>query len=236
MAQAHERANDYARAREWDEKRLTVDGQLSERMPRNAGARREVASDCETLSRLCARAGDWPAALTYARQALDHAQAARQLAGATEPFRWDFSITWQLLAGTQVGVGQFKEARQSLEEAIKAGPPSPGAYSVLAWLLANCWDDPVRDGKRAIEMATKACEMTQWKDARFIDTLAAAHAEAGHFDEAVKRQKQAMEHPEALGAGGLEQTRSRLKLYEARKPYYEPRPAPQTSPVPRTSQ
>jgi tetratricopeptide (TPR) repeat protein len=235
MAQAHERAHDYARAREWDEKMLAVDRQLSERMPQSAGARGKVASDSETLSRLCARAGDWPAAVTYARQALDHARAAQKLAGATEPFRWDFSITWQLLADAQVGAGQFNEARQSLEEAIKAGPRSPGAHSSLAWELATCWADPVRDGPKAIELAKKACEMTEWKNADFIDTLAAAHAEAGQFDEAVKWQKKAMEHPEAIGAGGLERAKSRLALYEARKPYHQPRPAPQTSPIPRPS-
>src|SRR5205085_2067016 len=55
MAQAHERANNPVRALPWYEKRLGVDRELSQRFPQGAAARREVASDCETLSRICAR-------------------------------------------------------------------------------------------------------------------------------------------------------------------------------------
>ena len=35
-------------------------------------------------------------------------------------------------------------------------------------------------------MATRACELSQWRDPEFIDTLAAAYAETGNFDEAVR--------------------------------------------------
>jgi serine/threonine-protein kinase len=96
----------------------------------------------------------------------------------------------------------------------------------LAWLLATCWDDSIRDGKREVELATKACELTEWKDPVYVDTLAAAYAEAGKFDEAVKWEKKAMEQPGVLGPAALEQAKAQLKLYVAHKPYHEPRPEP----------
>ena len=130
-----------------------------------------------------------------------------------------------MLADAQIGAGQFQEARQSIDEAVKAGPQSAGASSSLAWLLATHWADPIRDGKTAIELARKACELKDWKNPDFLDTLAAAYAEAGQFDDAVKWEKKALEDPKAFNAAGLEQVKQRLKLYEARKPYHRPRPA-----------
>ena len=207
-------------------------------MPKSANERREVAGDYERLSQLCARSRDWPAAVSYAREAIEHAREARRLAGSDPSFRWDFSITWLYLATAQMGAGQLKEARQSMEEAIKAGPQPAGACSSLAWLLATCWEDSIRDGKKAIGLATRACELSEWKNPDFLDTLAAAYAEAGQFDDAVKWQKKALEHPEAFDAAEFEQAKQRLKLYEARQPYHLPRlalpgPAPPDRPASR---
>ena len=92
--------------------------------------------------------------------------------------------------------------------------------------MATSWDDSARDGNRAIELATKACELTGQKDPDSFDTLAAAYAEAGRFDDAVKWQKKALEHPEAFPADEVERVKKRLKLYESGKPYHQPEPDP----------
>ena len=76
----------------------------------------------------------------------------------------------------------------------------------------------MRDAKKAVEHATRACDLSGWKDASHLSTLAAAYAEFGKFKEAVKRQKQAID----LGIKDreeLEKARQRLKLYEEGKPY-----------------
>jgi tetratricopeptide (TPR) repeat protein len=83
------------------------------------------------------------------------------------------------------------------------------AHGAQAWFLATCWDDSIRDGKRAIEVATKLCELTEWKDPDALDTLAATYAEAGQFDDAVKWEKKALEQPDVLGPAGLEQAKAR---------------------------
>ncbi len=93
-----------------------------------------------------------------------------------------------------------------------------------ARLLATCPEDRQRDGKKAQELAQKACELTHWQNAGFVDTLAAACAAAGQFADAVKWQKKAMADPVFAEREG-ERARARLALYEAGKPYREQPPA-----------
>lgn len=66
--------------------------------------------------------------------------------------------------------------------------------------------------------ATKACELSFWKEAHFLDILAAAHAEAGDFAEAVKWAEQAVSLAFKHKRGQYE---SRLQLYREDKPYRE---------------
>ncbi|MBL9151360.1 MAG: tetratricopeptide repeat protein [Verrucomicrobiales bacterium] len=122
-------------------------------------------------------------------------------------------------------LGRSAEALASLREAIAADPENAGSLNNLAWLLATCPDDALRDGKEAIGLARKACELTDWEEAGHIDTLAAAYAEAGDYEQAVKWQREAMakatpedEEAEVEDGSGFE---DRLKDYEAGRPHRE---------------
>jgi tetratricopeptide (TPR) repeat protein len=113
---------------------------------------------------------------------------------------------------------EYGRALADYEQGIRLGPEDADAHYSLAWLLATCPKDDVRDGKRALALATRACELSQWQDADHLGALAAAHAECGNFAEAVKWQKKAIkvgfDNDEAREAG-----RKQLRLYEQGKPY-----------------
>jgi tetratricopeptide (TPR) repeat protein len=114
----------------------------------------------------------------------------------------------------------YPAALADYEQAVRLDPKAAGVVNNLAWLLSTCPQVEIRDGKRAVELATKTCELEQWKTASAIDTLAAACAEAGDFAQAVKWQAQCLamlDFPEESSAGG----RDRLALYQAGKPYRE---------------
>jgi tetratricopeptide (TPR) repeat protein len=119
--------------------------------------------------------------------------------------------------------GRYAEAEQAYLGAIQAQPASVLAYDELARLLATCPDDKVRDGKRAVEYGTAACERTRWNDPYCLDTLAAAYAEAGQFEEAVRYQTRALDDPELKGGFGAA-ARKRLELYRQKKPFRDQGP------------
>jgi serine/threonine protein kinase/tetratricopeptide (TPR) repeat protein len=86
----------------------------------------------------------------------------------------------------------------------------------LAWKLATDPSDGKRNGKKALRLAAAACEQDGFRTPAYLDTLAAAHAEVGEFDAAVKREIEALARHVA---GGLAGYHSRLHLYREKKPY-----------------
>jgi hypothetical protein len=96
-------------------------------------------------------------------------------------------------------------------------PNNANLFNLIAWLKATCPDANHRDGRIAVDMATRACELTNWQDAASLDTLAAAYAEVGDFDQALKYQNQVLQLPFDEEANG-EDVREHLRLYEAGKP------------------
>ena len=90
-------------------------------------------------------------------------------------------------ADANLSIGKHAEAIQDYEEALTAEPDDEGRSGILnnlAWVLATSTKDEIRDGKRSVELANKACEITDFKAAHILSTLAAAYAEAGDFETA----------------------------------------------------
>ena len=88
--------------------------------------------------------------------------------------------------------GKFAKAISDYEVVVRVDPGHALALNALAWLRATCLVAEFRDGAKAVEEATKASELTNFKKAHYVGTLAAAYAEVGDFDSAVKRQKEAI--------------------------------------------
>jgi len=118
--------------------------------------------------------------------------------------------------------GLFTNAIQDFEAAIKQDPEAFQVYNRLAWLLATCPDNHIRNGKKAVELATKACELTEWGKSSYIDSLAAAYAETDDFKKAVLYEQQAIN---VKGISEVDQKafQERMALYLQGKPYREPK-------------
>ena len=116
--------------------------------------------------------------------------------------------------------GGYGETISDYEAAVRVNPDYARAFSDLAWLRAACPAAEFRDGAKAIENATKACELTNWEDHRYIGTLAAVYAEVGNFAAAVKWQKKAIDLlTEDKRDKWQVSYESRLKLYQSGKRY-----------------
>lgn len=128
--------------------------------------------------------------------------------------------TYRERAHAWSGKKDYDKAIRDYETAIHLEQKKgfPLALRDLAFLLATCPEGRVRDGKRAIELATKACEQTGWASGIFLEPLAAAYAEEGQFTEAVRYQLKALQDPQFASRDDSQQ---RLQLYQKKKPYRE---------------
>jgi tetratricopeptide (TPR) repeat protein len=118
--------------------------------------------------------------------------------------------------------GRTAEAIAHYQEALRLSDNSPSILNNLAWLFATHKNPKFRDGEKAVQLAAKACLLTNQNNATYLDTLAAAYAEIGRFDEAVQTAQKAVELARASGQTGLaKDMENRILLYRAGKPFYE---------------
>ena len=99
-------------------------------------------------------------------------------------FHWNYQIRAQLHDKR----GEFGRAIADYSEVIERNPELAVALNNRAWILATCPSAELRDGDRAVEDALKTVALD--RTAGYLDTLAAAYAEAGRFDEAVKVEEE----------------------------------------------
>jgi serine/threonine-protein kinase len=159
--------------------------------------------------------------LAYGRSLARQGKQAESLAEFREAIRLspEDADTRQRLGTELALIGRHDEANREFRRAMTLDQRESRANGI-AWLLATSADPKLRDGKAAVEFATRACELTEFKNPAYLDTLAAAHAEAGDFDAAVKVQSQAIEL--LKDEKEKEDYRTRLKLYQEKKPFHQP--------------
>jgi tetratricopeptide (TPR) repeat protein len=88
---------------------------------------------------------------------------------------------------------EYSKAVRDHTAALKCDPNHAATFNYLAWVWCTAPDPTVRNGRRALECATRACELTEWQTPGFLDTLAAAHADVGNFAEAERWAERAAE-------------------------------------------
>ena len=124
-------------------------------------------------------------------------------------------------ADAYLSLGKQAEAIADYDAALTIEPKNSGVLNNLAWLLATSPEAALRNGKRSIELAKLACEVTEYKQAHILSTLAAAYAETGNFEEALAWSQKAVD----LGADQLKgQLRKEHESYQAHKPWREASP------------
>ncbi len=96
----------------------------------------------------------------------------------------NLAVCWKNLGKTGDAISEYHEA-------IRLQPNFLEALNNLALILAANPDAQFRNGSEAIELATRACELTHYQNLTLLATLSAAYAEAGNFQEALSFVQQA---------------------------------------------
>ncbi|HET6882907.1 MAG TPA: tetratricopeptide repeat protein [Pirellulales bacterium] len=127
-----------------------------------------------------------------------------------------FPVAYRIRAIALAFQGNGQRALDDFTQAARLDPSGPSSYASPAWTQATCPVDACRNGKKAVELATHACELTGWKDSWCLDVLGAAYAEAGDFANATKYAKKAEELASAVDKPEISK---RLELYGTKQPY-----------------
>lgn len=164
-------------------------------------------------------------ALAYYWRGRAHADKGdydRAIADFDEAIRLDFDSVvdcyfWRALARTENG--DYRRAISDFDEVLRRDREIALALNGLAWLLATCARSECRDGAKAVTLARRACELTEWKEWTYVDTLAAAYAENGDFQTAAKWQTEALRLVVDGNPSERKDAEDRLALYRTAQPY-----------------
>lgn len=131
----------------------------------------------------------------------------------------DNSSFYEVRAAAYMKLGKPELARADWKHILSGQPKTAYDYNEHAWILATCPLADIRNGARAVELATAGCEASGWKDSDSLDTLAAAYAELGDFRNASLWEKKAIAALSTSKATVAEEMRKRLTLYETGHSY-----------------
>jgi len=116
-------------------------------------------------------------------------------------------------------VGAIDRAIADYDSYVQRKQDDPKALSQYSWLLATTPNAALRNGVKAKEYGFLANKLTGWQVADYLDTYAAALAETGNFEEAVKCENEAITRAAREKEEYRNQLQSRMDLYSQKKPY-----------------
>jgi tetratricopeptide (TPR) repeat protein len=157
--------------------------------------------------------GDCQARLGRSRPAIDDYTQAIRLRPDSAKAHFNRGVTY-------VRLGTLRAARDDLDTAIRLDPGYVRALTARAELRATTADPALLDADQSVADATRACELTDWKNVNGLDVLGMACAAKGDFEHAIQWESRALElAPD--DAPFQRAARQRLELYRAGKPYIE---------------
>ena len=127
--------------------------------------------------------------------------------------------------------GRYDELLAVLGRGAAECPDSLPNLNNYAWALATLPGAELRDGAKAVRIIRSALAQRGERDPAYLDTLAAALAETGDFDEAVRIESEALQRLRAAGAPGelLAELEAHLESYRAHSPVRAPASGPNDS-------
>ncbi len=141
----------------------------------------------------------------------------------------------RLRGDARLSIGEHQEAMVDYDTAIKKLEETravaedekgtdidySGLLNNMSWVLSTSPKDELRDGKKSLELALKASEATEYKEAHILSTLAAAYAETGDFEKAREWAAKAIEIAIGEDNPQLDQLKEELESYKQEKPWRE---------------
>lgn len=158
------------------------------------------------------RATSWKLKKEFDRAIADFSEAVR-LEPNNDYFWMRRALAWK-------EAKEFSKASADFEKGVALAPENPLHLNTAAWFLATCPDCKFRNGQKAAELAKKSCELNEWHEPMYVATLAAAYAEIGDFDSAIKFQTQAI-YLTPKESDLLIANEQLLGLFVEKKPYRE---------------
>jgi tetratricopeptide (TPR) repeat protein len=147
------------------------------------------------------RLGRWPEAVESLRRAVE-------LQPRETPFRHTLGLALY-------EAGQTGEALDQYRAASALQPEWPAGLNAFARRVLTGKDADPRRGAEALDAAKQICQATHFRHAPYLNTLAAAYAETGQFEQAVQTARKALDLALASNQGSLaEQLRRNLQAFE----------------------
>lgn len=115
--------------------------------------------------------------------------------------------------------GRIREGVDEWQKVLAIQPNNGNALSNLAWVFATSPDDSLRDGVKAVQLASEALRISGHRIPIIFRTLAAAYAEHGQFAEAIQTAQLGIELANSQGNPALAtELEGNIALYHEQKP------------------
>jgi tetratricopeptide (TPR) repeat protein len=131
-----------------------------------------------------------------------------------------FAVAHEALANAYHAVGKDSKALEQWHQALMLMPQDVTARISASRILSSSFDSTLRNGDQAVILAEQANELTKGADPAVLDTLAAAYAEAGNFQQALVSANRALDLAVDKGRSDMaDAIRDRIQLYRTNTPY-----------------